>query len=47
MRKRFRGNGPLSTGKYDRELGQLSSGDFDMDEEMKILEGSVTKHDAK
>lgn len=38
MRKRMRGNAPLSTGKYDDTYEKLSSGDFDPREEMKKLE---------
>ncbi|SGZ53205.1 CIC11C00000001637 [Sungouiella intermedia] len=38
MRKRMRGNAPLSTGKYDDTYDKLSSGDFDAREEMKKLD---------
>lgn len=38
MRKRMRGNAPLSTGKYDDTYEKLSSGDFDPREEMRKLE---------
>lgn len=38
MRKRMRGNAPLSTGKYDDTYENLSSGNFDAREEMKKLE---------
>ncbi|KAK9383087.1 cytochrome c oxidase assembly protein PET191-domain-containing protein [Kockiozyma suomiensis] len=34
MRKRFRGNGPLSVGVYDEEYQRISSGDFDPIEEI-------------
>ncbi|GMM29755.1 Pet191 protein [Martiniozyma asiatica (nom. inval.)] len=37
MSKRIRGNGTLSTGKYDDQYEKLSSGDFDPREEMKKL----------
>ena len=37
MRKRIRGNGTLSTGKYDEQYEKLSKGDFDPREEMKKL----------
>jgi cytochrome c oxidase assembly factor 5 len=37
MRKRFRGNGPLSTGKYDQKLEQLSGGNFNAEEELASL----------
>lgn len=38
MRKRMRGNAPLSTGKYDDTYEKLSSGDFDAREEMRKLD---------
>lgn len=38
MRKRMRGNAPLSTGKYDDTYEKLSSGDFDPREEMRKLD---------
>lgn len=38
MRKRMKGNAPLSTGKYDDTYENLSSGNFDAHEEMKKLE---------
>lgn len=38
MRKRMRGNAPLSTGKYDETFEALSSGNFDARAEMKKLE---------
>ncbi|RLV93781.1 hypothetical protein JA1_002186 [Spathaspora sp. JA1] len=38
MRKRMRGNAPMSTGKYDEPYEHLSSGDFDAHEEMKKLD---------
>ncbi|XXZ99465.1 hypothetical protein QA089_001986 [Meyerozyma guilliermondii] len=38
MRKRMRGNAPLSTGKYDDTYDKLSSGNFDPHEEMRKLE---------
>lgn len=37
MRKRFRGNGPLTTGKHDKKLEQLSSGSFNPEEELASL----------
>lgn len=37
MRKRIRGNGTLSTGKYDEQYSRLSTGDFDPREEMNKL----------
>lgn len=37
MRKRIRGNGTLSTGKYDEQYRKLSEGEFDPREEMKKL----------
>lgn len=38
MRKRMRGNAPLSTGKYDDTYEKLSSGEFDAREEMRKLD---------
>ncbi|CAI5758387.1 unnamed protein product [Candida verbasci] len=38
MRKRMKGNAPLSTGKYDEIYENLSSGNFDPQEEMRKLE---------
>lgn len=38
MRKRMRGNAPMSTGKFDETYEHLSSGDFDPHEEMRKLE---------
>lgn len=38
MRKRMRGNAPLSTGKYDETYEKLSSGEFDAREEMRKLD---------
>ncbi|CAG84680.1 DEHA2A08998p [Debaryomyces hansenii CBS767] len=38
MRKRMKGNAPLSTGKYDDTYENLSSGNFEAHEEMKKLE---------
>jgi cytochrome c oxidase assembly factor 5 len=38
MRKRMRGNAPLSTGKYDDTYEKLSTGNFDPHEEMRKLE---------
>ncbi|KAK9452964.1 cytochrome c oxidase assembly protein PET191-domain-containing protein [Dipodascopsis uninucleata] len=35
MRRRFRGNGPLSTGIYNEDYERLSSGDFDAKEELE------------
>ncbi|ODV97068.1 hypothetical protein PACTADRAFT_15565 [Pachysolen tannophilus NRRL Y-2460] len=37
-KKRIRGNGALSTGKYDEQYEKLSTGNFDPFEEMKKLE---------
>lgn len=38
MRKRMRGNAPLSTGKYDDTYEKLSTGEFDASEEMRKLD---------
>ncbi|KAG7865273.1 hypothetical protein KL918_004855 [Ogataea parapolymorpha] len=38
MRKRIRGNGTLSTGKYDEQYEKLSTGDFNPLEEMHKLD---------
>lgn len=38
MSKRMRGNAPLSTGKYDEVYDNLSSGNFNPQEEMKKLD---------
>lgn len=38
MRKRMKGNAPLSTGKYDDTYENLSTGNFEAHEEMKKLE---------
>ena len=38
MRKRMRGNAPLSTGKYDETYESLSSGNFDPRVEMQKLD---------
>jgi cytochrome c oxidase assembly factor 5 len=38
MSKRFRGNAPLSTGKYDQQFENLSSGNFNAVEEYKKLQ---------
>lgn len=38
MSKRMRGNAPLSTGKYDEVYDNLSSGNFNAQEEMKKLD---------
>lgn len=38
MTKRFRGNGTLSTGKYDQQYENLSTGNFDAREELRKLE---------
>lgn len=38
MRKRMKGNAPLSTGKYDDQYDKLSSGNFDPHEEMRKLD---------
>ncbi len=38
MRKRMRGNAPLSTGRYDETYDNLSSGNFDPREEMRKLD---------
>ncbi|KAK9467932.1 cytochrome c oxidase assembly protein PET191-domain-containing protein [Lipomyces arxii] len=35
MRRRFRGNGPLSTGIYDDDFERLSTGDYDLDTELE------------
>lgn len=37
MSKRIRGNGTLSTGRYDEQYERLSSGQFDPREEMNKL----------
>lgn len=37
MSKRIRGNGTLSTGRYDEQYDRLSSGDFDPRAEMEKL----------
>lgn len=42
FRKRFRGNAPLSTGRYDAELARLSSGNFNVEEEQAKLETPLT-----
>lgn len=47
MRKRFRGNGPISTGKYDEKLSKMSRGEFDMEEERKFLAGISHKEESK
>ncbi|ODV85322.1 hypothetical protein CANARDRAFT_28585 [[Candida] arabinofermentans NRRL YB-2248] len=44
MRKRIRGNGTLSTGKYDDQYEKLSSGNFDPREEMKKLQALDSTH---
>lgn len=38
MRKRMRGNAPMSTGKYDETYENLSSGNFDAHEEIRKLD---------
>ncbi|CEP62258.1 Pet191p LALA0_S05e01420g [Lachancea lanzarotensis] len=38
MTKRFRGNGALSTGKYDQQYENLSTGNFSATEELHKLE---------
>ncbi|EDO16054.1 hypothetical protein Kpol_1067p27 [Vanderwaltozyma polyspora DSM 70294] len=38
MSKRFRGNGALSTGRYDEQYDKLCKGDFDPREEVHKLE---------
>ncbi|CCH59971.1 hypothetical protein TBLA_0C01570 [Henningerozyma blattae CBS 6284] len=38
MTKRFTGNGPLSTGKYDQQYDNLCAGNFDPREELHRLE---------
>ncbi|CAK9437874.1 uncharacterized protein LODBEIA_P22520 [Lodderomyces beijingensis] len=38
MRKRMKGNAPLSTGKFDEQYENLSSGNFDPVEEVRKLE---------
>ncbi|KAK9473868.1 protein required for assembly of cytochrome c oxidase [Dipodascopsis tothii] len=35
MRKRFRGNGPLSKGLYDEQYEKMSKGDVDAREELR------------
>uniref|UniRef100_A0A060T3B2 ARAD1C35860p n=1 Tax=Blastobotrys adeninivorans TaxID=409370 RepID=A0A060T3B2_BLAAD len=47
MRKRFRGNGPISTGKHDEKLSKMSRGEFDMEEERKFLAGLSHKEESK
>ena len=37
MTKRFRGNGAMSTGKYDEQYQKLSSGNFNAKEEYEKL----------
>lgn len=37
MTKRFRGNAPLSTGKYDQQYEKLCKGEFDAREELDKL----------
>lgn len=37
MTKRFRGNAPLSTGKYDQQYEKLCSGEFNPREELAKL----------
>ncbi|CDO51947.1 similar to Saccharomyces cerevisiae YJR034W PET191 Protein required for assembly of cytochrome c oxidase [Geotrichum candidum] len=44
MTKRFRGNAPLSTGRYDKDLAKLSSGDFNAEDEQAKLAISVPKN---
>ncbi|CUS20953.1 LAQU0S02e02168g1_1 [Lachancea quebecensis] len=46
MTKRFRGNGALSTGKYDQQYENLSTGHFDAREELRKLE-VLSSHDKK
>ncbi|KAK9461296.1 protein required for assembly of cytochrome c oxidase-like protein [Lipomyces oligophaga] len=41
MRKRFRGNGPLSKGVYDDEYVRISSGDFDAKAELEKVTRSL------
>ncbi|KAI5967281.1 hypothetical protein CANMA_003101 [Candida margitis] len=38
MRKRMKGNAPLSTGKFNEQYDKLSSGNFNPEDEMKKLE---------
>ncbi|ODV76757.1 uncharacterized protein CANTADRAFT_13468 [Suhomyces tanzawaensis NRRL Y-17324] len=38
MRKRMRGNAPLSTGKYDETYDNLSTGNYNAEEEMRKLD---------
>ncbi|AOA67485.1 GQ68_01007T0 [Komagataella phaffii GS115] len=45
MRKRIRGNAPLSTGKYDEQYEKLSTGDFDPREEMQKLDSLNTHNE--
>lgn len=43
MTKRFTGNAPLSTGKYDEQYRKLCEGDFDPREEMARIKVLDTK----
>lgn len=48
MTKRFRGNAPLSTGKYEQQYENLSTGNFDAHEEiakLKALNGGSEDDD--
>lgn len=38
MRKRMKGNAPLSTGKFNEQYDKLSSGNFNPEEEIRKLE---------
>lgn len=42
MSKRMRGNGSLSTGKYDEQYKKLCDGDFDPRKEMEKLKALNT-----
>ncbi|GMG53573.1 unnamed protein product [Ambrosiozyma monospora] len=44
MSKRIRGNGTLSTGKYDEQYRKLCEGDFNPKEEMKKLQSLDSTH---
>ncbi|QLG71331.1 hypothetical protein HG535_0B03710 [Zygotorulaspora mrakii] len=46
MTKRFTGNAPLSTGKYDQQYEKLCSGDFDPREELNKL-NALNSNDKK
>ncbi|KAL6938083.1 hypothetical protein ACO0RG_004617 [Hanseniaspora osmophila] len=44
MSKRIRGNGPLSTGKYEDQYQKLCDGNFDPRKEMETLEKLNSVH---